>query len=77
MILVSLECKFFSVGEVKVWANELEHDTGFTQKLFEAAGAFIVHNLLLGGEASVRDVGVEDARVSYEFSFVNRGEFLR
>ena len=59
---------------MKVWGNELDLDTGFTQKRFEAARAFIVHHLVLGGEAAFVEVGVEDARDSYEFSFVTRGE---
>ena len=77
VILVSLDCTFCGVGAVKVWGNELELDTGFAQKSFEADGEFIVQNLVLEGEAAVREVGVEDARSSYEFLFVTRGECLR
>ena len=61
---------------MKVWGNELELDTGFAQKSYEAAGAFIVQHLVLGGEAAVGEVGVEDARGSYEFLLVTRGECL-
>ena len=77
MILVSLNCTFCGVGAMKVWGNELEPYTGIAQKSFEATGAFIVHHLVLGGEAAVREIGVEDASGSYEFSFVTRGEWLR
>ena len=70
MILVILDCTFCGVGVMKVWDNELELDTGVSQKSFEAAGGFIVHHLVLGGEAAVREVGVEDARGSYEFASV-------
>ena len=45
-------------------------DTGIAQKCFEAAGAFIVQHLVLGGEAAVGEVGVEDVGGSYEFAFV-------
>ena len=76
LILVSLDCTFCSVGEVKVWGNELELDTGFAQKSFEAAGAFIVQHLVLGVDAAVGEVGVEDVCGSYEFAFVARGEWL-
>ena len=41
-----------------------------SQKSFEAAGEFIIQNLVLGGEAAVGEVGVEDAGGSYEFAFV-------
>ena len=77
LILVSLDCMFCGVGTVKVWGNELELDTGFAQKSFEDAGEFIVQHLVLGGEAAVREVDVEDARGSYEFSSVTRGEWIR
>ena len=53
MRIVSLDCTFCGIGAVKVWGNELELDTGFLQKSFEAAGAFIVQHLVLGGEAAV------------------------
>ena len=33
---------------MKVWGNKLELDTGFAQKIFEAARVFIVQNLVLG-----------------------------
>ena len=48
VILLSLYCTFCGVDAVKVWGNELELETGFAQKHFEAAGAFIVRNFLLG-----------------------------
>ena len=67
MILVILDCTFSGVGAVEVWGNKLELDTRFAQKSFEAAGAFIAQHLILGGEAAAREVGVEDARSSYEF----------
>ena len=70
VILVSLDCTFCGVGLVKVWGNELELDTGFAQKRFEASGAFIVKHLVLGGEVAVGEVGVEDAIGSYDFAFV-------
>ena len=76
VILVSLDCTFCGVGELKVWRNKLELDTGLEQKGFEAARAFIVQHLVLGGEDAVREVGVEDARGSYEFFFATRGEWL-
>ena len=44
---------------------------------FQAAGAFIVEYLVLGGEAAVGEVGVEEASGSYEFAFTARGEWLR
>ena len=77
MILVCLDCTFCGVGAMKVGGNELELDTGITQKSFEAAGAFIVQNLVLGGEAVVGEVGVKVACGSYEFAFVKRGEWFR
>ena len=49
VILVILDCTFCGFGAVKVWGNELELDTVFAQKRFEAAGAFIIQNLVLGG----------------------------
>ena len=55
----------------------MELDTGIAQKIFEAAGAFIVQYLVLGGEAAFREVGVKDACGSYEFAFVERGEWFR
>ena len=76
VILVGLDCAFCGVGELKVWRNKLELDTGLEQKSFEAARAFIVQHLVLGGEDAVREVGVEDARGSYEFFFATRGEWL-
>ena len=77
VILVSLDCTFCGVGAVKVWGNELELDTGIAQKSFEAAGAFIVQHLVLGGKAAVGEVSVEDAQGYYEFAFITRGEWLR
>ena len=77
VILVSLDCTFCGVGAMKVWGNELELDTGIAQKSFEAARAFIVQHLVLGGEAAVGEVGVEDAGGSYEFAFITRVEWLR
>ena len=77
VIFVILDCTHFSVGAVKVWGNELELDTGFAQKRFQAAGAFIVQHLVMGGEDVVGEVGVEDARRSDELSFVTRGEWIR
>ena len=44
---------------------------------FEAAGAFIVKHLVVGGEATVGEVGVKDASGSDEFALVARGEWLR
>ena len=49
VILVSLDCAFCDVGALKVWGNELELDAGTAQKSFEAAGAFIIQHLVLGG----------------------------
>ena len=77
VILVSLNCTFCGVGAMNLWGNELELDTGIAQKSFEADGAFIVQHLVLGGEAAVGEVGVEDMRGSYEFAFVTRGEWIR
>ena len=77
VILVSLDCTFCGVGMLKVWGNELELDTGFAQKSLEAARAFIVQHLVLGGESAFGEVGVEDSSGSYEFSFLTRGEWLR
>ena len=76
-ILVSLDCAFCGVGAMKVWGNKLELDVVIAQKSFEAAGEFIIQNLVLGGEAAVGEVGVEYARGSYDFTFVKRGEWLR
>ena len=50
---------------MKVWGNELELDTGFAQKSLEAARAFIVQHLVLGGESAFGEVGVEDSSGSY------------
>ena len=77
MIIVSSDCMFCCIGAVKVWGDELDIDTGFAQKRFEANGAFIVQHLVLGGEAAVVEVGLEDVHGSYEFSFVTKGEWLR
>ena len=77
VIFVSLDCALCSVGAMNLWGNKLELEAGIAQKRFEAAGAFIVHNLVLGSEAAVGEVGVEDARGSYDFTFVTRGEWLR
>ena len=57
VILVSLDCSFGGIGTMKVWGHEL--------KL-----AFIVHNLVLGCEAAVREVGVEYASGLYELEFI-------
>ena len=76
VILLSLDCTFCGVGAMKVWGNNLELDTEIAQKRFEATGAFIFQHLVIGGEAVIREVGVEDARGSYEFEFVTRGEWL-
>ena len=70
VILVSLDLSFCGVGAINVWGNELKLDTGLASKRFEAAGAFIVQHLVLGDEATVREVDVEDAGGSYEFAFV-------
>ena len=77
VILVGLDFAFCGVGAIKVWGNKLEPYAGIAQKSFEAAGAFIVENLVLGGDATVREVGVEDASGSDEFAFAARGERLR
>ena len=77
VILVSLDCAFCGVGVMKVWGNELEPYAGIAQKRFEAAGAFIVEHLVLGGEAAVGEVGVEDASGSDEFVFAAIGEWFR
>ena len=53
MILVGLDCTFCGVGVMKVWGHELEPYAGITQKLFQAAGAFVVEHLVLGVEAAV------------------------
>ena len=42
VILVGLDGAFCGVGVMKVWRNELELYAGIAQKLFLAAGAFIV-----------------------------------
>ena len=76
MILVCLDFTFCGVGTMMVGGNKLELDTGIAQKCFEAAGSFIVQYLVMGGEAAVGEVGVEDACGSYEFAFVTRGEWL-
>ena len=76
VILVSLDCALCNVGAMKVWGNELEIYAGIVQKSFEAAGAFIVQHLVLGGEPVVGKVGVEDASGSDEFAFVARSEWL-
>ena len=76
VILVCLDCSFCDVGVMKVWGHELKLDTGLAWKLFEAARALIVHHLVLGGEAAVRELGVEDAGGSYEFAFFTWGEWL-
>ena len=57
MILVGLDGAFGGVGAMKVRRNELELDAGIAQKLFKAAGAIIVENLVLGSEAAVGKVG--------------------
>ena len=54
VILVDLDGTFDGVGAMKVRRNELEIDSGIAQKLFQAAGAFIVEHLVLGGEAVLR-----------------------
>ena len=76
VILVSLDCAFWGVGAMKVWGNELEPYSGIAEKSFEADGAFIVKHLVLGGDAAVEEVGVEDVSGSDEFMFVARGEGL-
>ena len=77
VILVGLDGAFCGIGVMKVWGNELEPYTEIAQKLFQAAGAFIVKHLVLGGEAAVGEVEVEDSSGSDEFSFAARGEWLR
>ena len=73
VILVSLDYAFYSVGAMKVWGNKLETYAGIAQKSFEASGALTVEHLVLGGEAAVREVGVEDSSGSDEFAFAARG----
>ena len=58
MILVGLDVAFGGVGAMKVRRNDLELDAGIAKKLFQAAGAFIVENLVLGVKDAVRKVGV-------------------
>ena len=70
VILVGLDDAFCGVGAMKVWGHELEAYAEIALKSFEAAGAFIVSHLLLGGKAAVGEVGVEDASGSDEFAFV-------
>ena len=77
VILVGLYGVFCSVGVMQVWRTELELYAGIVQKLFQAAGEFIVEHLLLGGEAAVGEVGVEDASGSDDFAFTARGEWIR
>ena len=77
VILVGLDGTLCNVGVMKVWGNELEPYAEIAQKNIQAVGAFIVEHLVLGGEASVGEVGVEDASGSDEFAFVARGEWLR
>ena len=62
---------------MKVWGNELELDTGIVQESLAVTRVFIVQHLVLGGEAAVGEVDVEDACGSYEFAFLTRGEWLR
>ena len=62
---------------MKVSGNQWEPYAGIAQKRSEATGAFIVNYLVLGGEAAFREVGVEEASGSDEFTFVARGEWLR
>ena len=76
VILVSLDFLFYVVGAMQVWGHELELDTSLAYKRFESAGALIVQNLVLGGEATVGEVGVEDAGGLYNFAFVTCGEWL-
>ena len=49
VILLGLDGAFCGVGAMKVWGNEMETYAGIVQKLFQAAGAFIVEHLVLGG----------------------------
>ena len=77
VILLGLDFTFCCVGAMKVWGHELEPYSGIAQKSFEADGAFIVKNLVLGVEAAVGEVGVEDASGLDKFAFAARGEWLR
>ena len=77
VILVGLDGAFYGVGAMKVWGNELEPYAGIAQKNFQAAGAFIVEHLVLGGEAAVEELGAEDASGSDEFAFAARVDWLR
>ena len=61
VILVGLDGAFGDVGVIQVRRNELEIDAGIAQKMFWAAGAFIVEHLVLRGEAAGRKVGLQDA----------------
>ena len=45
--------------------------------MFQASGAFVIKHLVLGGEAAIGKVGVEDASGSDEFAFAARGKWLR
>ena len=74
LVLLGLDCALCGVGAVKVWGHELESYAGIAQKRFEAAGAFIVEHLVLGVEAAVGELGVEDTSGSDEFAFAARGE---
>ena len=76
-IFLGLDGTFSGVGAMKVWGNELETYAGIVQKLFQAAGAFIVDHLLRGGGAAFGEVEVEDASGSDKFAFAVRGEWLR
>ena len=75
--LVGLDGAFYGVGAMKMWGNEVEPYAGSVQKLFQTARALIVEHLVLGGEAAVGEVGVEDASGLDEFAFSARGEWLR
>ena len=77
VILVSSDYAFCGVGAMKVWGNDLEPYAGIVQTSFEAVGAFIVEHLVLGGEAVVGEVGVDDASGSDKFAFVAIGECPR
>ena len=70
VILVGLDCLFCGSGAIKVWGHELKLDTCRLWKRFEAARELIVQHVVLGGEATVGEVCVEAAGVSYEFAFV-------